>query len=74
MSQVKLKNFSNFRIGYTRPKDVQSYFGFSPATYWRKIKNGTFPKPIKLSAGISGNKDSDLDEYEKDPENYKAEL
>ena len=72
MSQKELKKSSNVRSGYTRPKIVQSYYGFSPATYWRKIKNGTFPKPIKLSAGISGNKNSDLDEYEKDPENYKA--
>lgn len=72
MSQIKPENISALSTGFTRPKRVQIYFGFSPATYWRKVKNLTFPKPIKLSAGITANRNSDLAEYEKDPENYRA--
>ena len=26
---------------------------FSPATIWRKVKDGTFPKPIKLGERIT---------------------
>ena len=26
---------------------------FSPATLWRKVKSGDFPKPIKLSENIT---------------------
>jgi predicted DNA-binding transcriptional regulator AlpA len=44
----------------------------SAATVWRKCKEGTFPKPYKLSRGVTAWKTSDLDEWESDPLNYKA--
>jgi len=45
----------------------------SPPTIWRKAnKEGTFPKPVKLSAGVTAWRDSDLAEWEKDPLNYRA--
>lgn len=58
--------------GYKRPKAVCSSYPISPASLWRKVKEGSFPKPIKLSAGITAFKNSDLAEWEKDPLNYKA--
>ena len=39
---------------------VGSVLPFSSATVWRKVKNGTFPQPIKLSAGITAWKGSDI--------------
>jgi prophage regulatory protein len=33
----------------TRPTPLP----FSPATFWRKVKDGTFPKPVKLGARIT---------------------
>lgn len=33
---------------------------FSAATLWRKVKNGTFPKPIKLSDRITAWRVSDV--------------
>lgn len=57
---------------YTRPKGVRKRFPISSASMWRKVKDGTFPKPIKLSVGITAFKNSDLAEWEKDPLNYKA--
>lgn len=33
----------------TRPTPLP----FSPATFWRKVKEGTFPKPVKLGARIT---------------------
>ena len=33
---------------------------FSSATLWRKVKDGTFPKPIKLGPAITAWKSSDV--------------
>ncbi|MGX5651525.1 helix-turn-helix transcriptional regulator [Hydrogenophaga borbori] len=33
----------------TRPTPLP----FSPATFWRRVKDGTFPKPIKLGKRIT---------------------
>lgn len=33
---------------------------FSAATLWRKVKNGTFPKPVKLSDRITAWRVSDV--------------
>lgn len=59
--------------GYSRIKAVCHKYGLSPATVWRKAnKEGTFPKPIKLSAGVTAWKNSQLVEWENDPLNYRA--
>jgi prophage regulatory protein len=55
---------------YVRAKLICATYPLSPASLWRKVKNGTFPKPIKLSAGITAWKVSDLLEWEKDPIGY----
>jgi len=41
------------RYAYMRQKEVLALIPFSPATLWRKVKAGTFVKPIKLSARIT---------------------
>lgn len=33
----------------TRPTPLP----FSPATFWRKVKNGSFPQPVKLGARVT---------------------
>ncbi len=57
---------------YNRLKQICTRYGVSAATVWRKCKEGTFPKPHKLSAGVTAWKTSDLDEWEADPLNYRA--
>jgi len=57
---------------YKRAKVVCCKYPLSPASLWRKVKEGTFPKPVKLSAGITAWRSTDLLEWEKDPLNYKA--
>lgn len=32
---------------------IPSPIPFSPATLWRKVKDGSFPAPIKLSARVT---------------------
>jgi prophage regulatory protein len=40
--------------GYVRQSQlIPSIFPFSSATLWRKVKAGTFPKPIKLGPRIT---------------------
>ncbi len=58
--------------GYTRARAICSKYPISHASLWRKVKAGTFPKPVKLSEGITAWKNSDLLEWESDPLNYKA--
>jgi prophage regulatory protein len=36
---------------------------FSPATIWRKTKEGTFPKPVKLSERITAWHMDDIEQW-----------
>ena len=57
---------------YMRPKAVCAKYPISPASLWRKVKNGSFPKPVKLSEGITAFRNLDLAEWEKNPLSYKS--
>ncbi|MFI3218521.1 MAG: AlpA family phage regulatory protein [Methylococcales bacterium] len=39
--------------GYIRISQLVKIIPFSACTIWRKAKNGTFPKPVKLSEQIT---------------------
>ena len=38
---------------FIRQKQLLPILGFSAPTLWRKVKAGTFPKPIKLGQNIT---------------------
>lgn len=41
-------------VAYVRQSQlIPAVLPFSVATLWRKVKNGTFPKPVKLSERIT---------------------
>lgn len=40
-------------IRYIRLADVRKMVPLSRATIWRKSKDGSFPRPVKLSQGIT---------------------
>ena len=44
---------SQSSYGYMRQKELMTLVPFSPATLWRKVKDGTFVKPTKLSTRIT---------------------
>lgn len=44
---------SVIRTSYMRQKELLALIPFSPATLWRKVKAGTFVKPVKLSVRIT---------------------
>lgn len=40
--------------GFLRQSDIiPAPIPFSPATLWRKVKDGTFPAPVKLSERVT---------------------
>ncbi len=39
--------------GYIRKKQLIKQVPFSHSTLWRKVNNGEFPKPIKLSMRVT---------------------
>lgn len=48
------------------------YAPFSTSTLWRKVKDGTYPSPIKVSEQITAWKVSDLKEWAADPAGYQS--
>ena len=58
--------------GYSRLSQVCEQFRMSPTTVWRKVKDGTFVKPLKLSEGITAWRNSELAEWERDPMNFRS--
>lgn len=45
---------------------------FSASTLWRKVKDGNFPKPIKLSDQITVWRVKDIRQWLSDPCSYKV--
>jgi len=40
-------------VGFVRQATLLPMLGFSATTLWRRVKNGTFPQPIKLSERVT---------------------
>ena len=39
--------------GFSRQPEVLKIIPLSPATLWRKVKDGSFPAPVKLSERVT---------------------
>lgn len=50
-------------IGFFRLSQILQLLPVSRATVWRKVKAGTFPKPVKLSRNITAWKVADVREW-----------
>lgn len=48
-------DFNQFpQTGFVRQSElIPNPIPFSPATLWRKVKDGTFPAPVKLSERVT---------------------
>jgi predicted DNA-binding transcriptional regulator AlpA len=49
--------------GFIRQKQLLPKLGFSAPTLWRKIKQGSFPKPVKLGKNITAWRLEDIDDW-----------
>ena len=45
---------------------------FSASTYWRKVKQGNFPAPEKISEKITATRVKNIREWANDPGGYRA--
>lgn len=52
--------------GYMRPAQVMEHFQISESTLWNWVRKGKFPKPCKLSDGVSRFDVADIREWETD--------
>ena len=48
---------------FIRQKNLILMIGFSAATLWRKVKNGSFPKPIKLGEKMTAWRIEDITQW-----------
>lgn len=46
-----------------RPRETVTRTGYSRATLYRKVADGTFPKPVKLGPGAVGWVEAEIDEW-----------
>ena len=51
------------KIKIVRVKAVQKKTGLSRSTIWRKVKDGSFPAPVKLSSNCIGFFEHEVDEF-----------
>jgi len=72
---TKQSQRSTESIGLLRLKTLIQfgYVPFSISTLWRKVKDGSYPRPIKVSEQITAWKVSDLQEWAADQLGYKSE-
>ena len=49
--------------GLATTKSKLGLMPFSPATIWRKVKEGTFPKPVKLGERITAWHMDDIEQW-----------
>ena len=45
---------------------------FSASTYWRMVKQGDFPPPVKISAQITATRVKDIRNWATNPIGYRA--
>ncbi|WP_258170947.1 helix-turn-helix transcriptional regulator [Burkholderia multivorans] len=65
---TKMGNAQNLGLdAYLRISQLVSgrFVPFSKPTVWRKVREGTFPAPVKLSAGVTAWKLSDIQEWQR---------
>ena len=57
---------------FMREKEVLSVTSFSRTTLWREIKRGRFPKSVVISAGRVGWRESAVEAWQANPENWQT--
>jgi len=59
-----------------RPKEliINRIVPFTANTLWRKVKQGTFPSPVKVSSAITAFRVGEVREWAANPSEYRAEV
>lgn len=56
---------------FLRERDVIAATSLSHATLWRAMKNGRFPRPVAISPGRVGWRESAIVAWQQDPSGWK---
>ena len=59
--------------GFVRLADLRQIIPFSDSTIWRRVKNSTFPAPVRLSERVTAWRVEDIRKFLADPVNYQAD-
>ncbi|QBJ79586.1 AlpA family transcriptional regulator [Aquitalea sp. USM4] len=59
--------------GFVRLADLRQIIPLSDSSIWRRVKTGTFPKPLKLSERVTAWNVVDIRKFLADPVNYQAD-
>lgn len=57
---------------FMREKDVLEATSLSRTTLWRVMKIGRFPKPIRISPGRVGWRESSIASWQQDPQKWQS--
>ena len=57
---------------FMRERDVIETTSLSHSTIWRAMKDGRFPRPVLISPGRVGWRESAIIAWQKDPINWKT--
>ena len=57
---------------FLKERDVIAVTSLSHATLWRTMKNGRFPKPVLISPGRVGWRESAIVAWQENPQEWKA--
>ena len=55
----------NMSVPYLKDTEVANRYRISRPTIWRWVKNGTFPKPVRLGEGSTRWRLADLEKWEQ---------
>jgi prophage regulatory protein len=55
--------FRNVEAVFIRERQILTMLPFSKSTLWRKVNDGTFPKPVKLSERVTAWRVDEIHEW-----------
>ncbi|WP_035546148.1 AlpA family transcriptional regulator [Burkholderia sp. 9120] len=61
-------------LAILRRKQVEREVGLSRSTIYQRIKDGTFPRPVRLGVRAVGWRTGDIDDFLRDPAGYRSPL
>ena len=66
---------STNQIGFLRLSQIiKHYIPVSKATFWRRVKDGTYPRPVKLSPNCSAWRKQDIEDLVKQLEHQHVQI
>jgi prophage regulatory protein len=69
-----MAEISRHALAILRCKQVAREVGLSRSTIYQRIKDGTFPAPIRLGERAVGWRAGDIDRFLLDPRSYRASV